>query len=112
MCKIWCKRYCENHFHKFYLSQEVSATCMLKYFEIIFHYSSRRNGIQMGFKAILGEAGESLFETLDLIKEYVKYNIIRYSRENTKICVLSCGDKTEQHNTLSPVRNRDAHCVC
>ena len=33
--------YCENHFHKFYLSQEVSATCMLKYFEIIFHYSSR-----------------------------------------------------------------------
>ena len=37
----------------------------------------------MGFKAILGEAGESLFETLDLIKEYGKYKtIVKYFRKN------------------------------
>ena len=37
MCKCAAKAF-ENHFHKIYLSQEVSATCMPKYSKIIFHY--------------------------------------------------------------------------
>ena len=77
---------------------------------------ARRNGIQMGFKAILGEAGESLFETLDLIKEYGKYKtIVKYSRKrkNRKICVLrnkSWRDKTEQHIVPGEAQRRSL-CV-
>ena len=72
-CEKCVQKLSRNHFCRIYLSREVSATlcytCMPKYLKIIFHYS----GSEMEYKCDSNNSrgsGESLFETLDLIKEY------------------------------------------
>ena len=97
-CEKCVQKLSRNHFCRIYLSREVSAmlccTCMPKYLKIIFHYS----GSEMEYKCDSNNSrgsGESLFETLDLIKEY--FNEISGGRienaehKNKKQILRRCG---------------------